>query len=203
MANLCNNYCEISGSDDQLEALWKRLIDQDAALLRVVPNFTIQESSDYCIYGEDCITRDQDGDICISFGSKWNCPLDGITSLSVEYPDLEFNFRFDEGDNDYYGTASIIDGSCTETEMEEVDYIEAFHVDYIDQRDSMLKLNYDEFVKSYTHDNFFDEYPFGCIDRHVVKRIKDKDLPKFLNRQWFDDEAEQEYKGRLSGGSKK
>ena len=35
-----------------------------------------------------------------------------------------------------------------------------------------------------------------------MKKIKDKDLALFINRQWFDDEAEEEFKRRLSGGSK-
>lgn len=202
MANLCSNYIEISGPLEQLEALRKRILDQEPNLINLIPNFTIQEASDYSIYDRDEITLEGDM-LCFSFGSKYISPLDEITELSEEYPDLEFNLRFDEGGNDYYGTAGIMNGGCSETEMEEIDYIEAFHADYIDKRDTMLKLSYDDFLKQYTHENFFDEYPFGYIDRHVVKRIEDNDLAKFINRQWFDDEAETEYKQRLSGGSKK
>lgn len=202
MANLCSNYIEISGPLEQLEALCKRILDQEPNLINLIPNFTIQEASDYSIYHRDEITIEGDM-LCFSFGSKYVSPLDEITELSEEYPDLEFSLRFDEGGNDYYGTAGIMNGGCSENEMEEVDYIEAFHVDYIDQRDTMLAMPYDEFLKQYTHENFFDEYPFGYIDRHVVKRIKDNDLAKFINRQWFDDDAEAEYKQRLSGGSKK
>ncbi len=202
MANICSNFITISGDVAQREALLKRLLEQDQALLDTVPNFTIDEASDYAINNREDIF-DNCGEIAFQFGSKWNCPLEEIEDLSTEYPDLEFNVRFDEGGNDYYGTAYIQDGSCNETMMEAVDYIEAYHVDYISQRDEMLNLPYDKFLESYTHDNEFDEFPFGYIDRHIVKRIEKKDLPKFINRQWYDDEAEAEYKRRLAGGSTK
>lgn len=202
MANICTNYLTISGDTSQREALLKRLLDQDQALLDTVPNFTIDNANDFSINDREDI-YDNCGEIYFHFGSKWNCPLEDLETLSTEYPDLEFNVRFDEGGADYYGTAFIQDGSCNETMMEAVDYIEAYQVDYIEERDEMLEMSYDKFLESYTHGNEFDEYPFGYIDRHIVKRIKKKDLPKFINRKWFDDEAEAEFKRRLAGGSNK
>lgn len=202
MANICSNLITISGDTSQREALLKRLLDQDQALIDTVPNFTIDDANDYTIQDRENIS-DNCGEITFSFGSKWNCPLEEIEALSTEYPDLEFNVTFEEGGNDYYGTAYIQDGSCNETMMDAVDFVEAYNVDYINQRDEMLNMPYDKFLESYTHDNEFDEFPFGYLDRHIVKQIKTKDLPKFINRSWYDKKAEAEYKRRMAGGSTK
>lgn len=202
MANICSNHITISGDTAQLEALLKRLLDQDQALIETVPNFTIDDANDFTIQDREDI-YDNCGEIYFHFGSKWNCPLEDIETLSTEYPDLEFNLTFEEGGNDYFGTAYIQNGSCNETMMEAVEFIEEFHYDYISQRDEILEMPYSKFLKSYTHDNEFDEFPFGYLDRHIVKRIKEKDLPKFINRNWYDKEAETEFKLRLAGGSTK
>lgn len=200
MANICGNDIVISGDMDQLEALSKRLSDQDPALLQTVPNFTICSTSDYTINESADVSCDC-GVISFYFGSKWSCPLEAITELSKEYPNLMFELSFEESAMDYFGTATISNGGCNENSMGELDYIEQYNEEYIDQLSTLNNLTYEEFVKTYTHDNFFDEHPFGYIDRAVVKKIKDEDLALFINREWFDDNAHEEYKRRLAGGS--
>jgi hypothetical protein len=192
----------ISGNTAQSEALLKRLLDQDPTLLATVPNFTIGGAIDYTIQDREDIFNNC-GELSFQFGSKWDCPLEEIKALSTEYPALTLNARFEERGCEYYGTAYIQNGSCNVSMMEAVDFMEAYHFDYIEQRDKMLDMSYEKFLKSYTHDNVFDEYPFGYIDRHIVKRIKKNDLPKFINRQWYDNKAEEKYKHRMAGGSSK
>lgn len=200
MANICSNYITISGDSAQLEALSKRLKEQDPELLKILPNFTINNISDYCINSAEDI--DDDGsEINFYFGSKYNCPLNGITELSSEYHELEFQLRFEEAANEYFGTAYICAGSCNEISMKEIDYLKQYNEEYIDQLLALESTPYEEFIKTYTHDNFFEEHPFGFIDRAVVKRIKDEDLALFINREWFDGKAHEEYKQRLTGGS--
>lgn len=200
MANICSNYIHIFGNDEQLEALSKRLEEQDPELLKTVPNFTVCSTSDYGIYTLNDIRFEEE--VSFYFGSKYICPLAAITNLSSEYPDLEFNLHFEEAGCEYYGEATISDGSCYENQMEEDEYLSKYNDKYIDTKALLESCSYEEFLRDYTHDNFFDEYPFGYLDKIVVKRIKDKDLPFFMNREWNDKEAEEEYKRRLSGGSK-
>lgn len=201
MSNICGNYLEISGSDNQLEALYKSLKAQEPALLETVPNFEINVKSDYCIYDEDSCTRDEDGDICLSFGSRNSPPLEEITSLSSEYPDLEFKLNYEEGGCCLFGEAFIQDGSCNENELEEREYCEKYNANYQEELEALNNCSYEEFLEKYTHDNFFDEHPYAFIDRNIVDRIKQKDLPKFISREWMDNDAHEEYKRRLAGGS--
>ena len=200
MANICSNHLEVTGDQEQLEALHKSLIDQDPALLKTVPNFTISNSCDYSINSGEYITFNDDV-LCIDFGSKWNSPLDEIEELSNQYPDLVFEINFEECGNEVFGKAFIKNGSSDITEMEEIPYLEEFNSLYIMELEDLNNCTYEQFLEKYTHDNFFIEHPFGYIDRCVVARIEKKDLPKFINRQWFDEKAENEYKRRLTESS--
>ena len=201
MANICSNYCEISGPGEQMEALHKRLLDQDPVLLEAVPNFTICDTSDYCIYDSENISFNGNM-LSIEFNSKNVCPLDDLATLSEEYPGLEFQLNFNEPDCEYYGSSSISNGSYSENMMEEKEYLESYNNTYIMELADLNNCSYDEFLEKYTHGNFFYEHPVAYIDRDVLDRIKDKDLAKFINRQWMDNKAEAEFKRRLSGGSK-
>jgi hypothetical protein len=201
MANICNNYIHISGDEGQLEALSTRLRDQDPKLIKTVPNFMVQPTSDYCIYSLNDIRFEKEV-VSFCFGSKHKCPLNAIADLSTEYPDLEFNVHYEEVDCEYYGDALIVNGGYGENEMEEEEYLSKYNDEYIGTKALLESCSYEEFLRDYTHDNFFDEHPFGYLDKIVVERIEDKDLPLFINRQWNDMDAEEEYKLRLSGGSK-
>ena len=201
MANICSNFIHISGDGDQLEALSKRLKEQDPELLKTVPNFTVSTTSDYGIYTINDVTFEEEV-VSFYFGSKNICPIAAIADLSIEYPGLEFDVHFDEPDCEYYGDALIMNGGYDENEMEEEEYLSKYNDEYIGTKALLESCSYEEFLRDYTHDNFFDEHPFGYLDKIVVERIKDKDLPRFINRQWNDKDAEEEYKQRLSGGSK-
>ena len=64
---------------------------------------------------------------------------------------------------------------------------------------------YKEFLKEYAADPGFDEeggdHPMCLLDRHILARIKDKDLPLFVTRIWWDcqDEFDQRLKGCSHG----
>jgi hypothetical protein len=200
MANICSNFVTIIGDDDQLKALYKRLMDQDPTLIATVPNFEISDKSDYCILDKDNINWNE-GELSFNFGSRYDCPFDEIGTLSTEYPDLEFSLFFDEAGNDYFGEAFIKDGSCDSNELEERAYCEKYHGNYKDELAAVKDCSYEDFLKNYTHDNFFEEHPYAMIDRDVVERIKDEDLALFISREWMDEDAKEEYHRRLSGGS--
>jgi len=201
MANICINFITITGDNNQLKALSKRLTEQDQTLLQIIPNFTINPISDYCINDSINIENqiENEGEIHFYFGSKWNCPLESITKLSEEYPNLTFELNFEESANEYFGIATITSSNCYENLITEQEYSEKFNPEYIDKLSDLQEYSYEDFVQNYTHSNFFDERPFKYLDRLVVKRIKDEDLVKFINRIWFDKEAKEEYKRRLSG----
>jgi hypothetical protein len=201
MANICSNYLIITGDQDQIEDLYKRLMDQDPALIETVPNFEVRNHSDYCILDKEYITHTERVDISFDFGSRWNCPLDEIHTLSLEYPDLEFRLNYEEGGNDYFGEALIQNGSCDSNDLTERNYHERHHMGYQKELAILNDCSYEKFLSEYTHGNFMDEHPYAMIDRNVVARIKDKDLALFISRQWLDDEAKEEYQRRLSRGS--
>jgi|WetSurMetagenome_2_1015567.scaffolds.fasta_scaffold50361_1 hypothetical protein len=200
MANICSNFLTITGDHDQLEPLHKRLMDQDPKLIATISNFEVSVHCDYCINDLEVIKYDSEK-ITLDFGSRYMCPIDELCEVSTEYPDLEFKVNFNESGNDYFGETSIQDGSDDTNELEERDYCETYDEFYKEQRAAVTDCSYEDFVKNYTHDNFFDEHPYAMIDHDVVKRIKDDDLPLFISREWVDEDAEAEYKLRLSGGS--
>jgi hypothetical protein len=200
MANICSNRITITGEVPSLEALLKRLLEQDPALLEIVPNFSFQViSGDASEIGAHYFVEEE---IEFSFNSKHSCPLNDISILSMEYPDLNFHVVYEESDTDTYGEASITDGSCTDNSMNELEFLEKHNGNYIEMQENITELPYEDFIKGYTHDNFFDEHPYSYLDREVLNRIKDEDLGLFINREWMDSKAEEEYKRRLAGGSK-
>lgn len=199
MANICGNHLIITGEGSSLDAFYTRLTGQDKALLKTVPNFEINEKSDYCIYGKDSIGQDDDGNIEISFGSQWSCPIEEIAELSSEYPDLIFDLVYEEGGNDAYGEVHIQDGGYNETELEADEYFLKYNEDYKAAYRRIKFSTYKSFVKNYSGRNFFEEYPFSYLDKQVLDRIKDDDLPMFINRQWMDEDVEEAYKRRLAG----
>lgn len=200
MANICSNKLTITGEEPSLEALLKRLKEQDPALLVIVPNFTICSTSDYCIFDISNIEFEYD-DISFPFGSKHACPLDSIATLSTEYPDLTFNVVYEESGTETYGEAYITNGSCNDTSLTELEYLEKHNDNYVIEHTALWEKNYESFVKEYTHGNFFDEHPYSYLDRDVLKRIKDEDLGLFINREWNDSQAASEFKQRLGRGS--
>ena len=63
----------------------------------------------------------------------------------------------------------------------------------------LKEMDYKEFLKEYTKDNYFEDYPFIYLEREVALRIKERDLPLFINKKWEDSRAEEVYKKRLKG----
>jgi hypothetical protein len=61
MSNICSNDITISGDGAQLDLLYKKIIDQDPQLLRIMPNFSICSQSDYCIQDPENIFRNERG----------------------------------------------------------------------------------------------------------------------------------------------
>ena len=150
MANICSNYITISGDEDQLQALLKRLLDQEPSLLETTPNFEIAET-DFSIYSEGDIDYEGESDIQFRFGSKWKCPVNDIASLSTEYPELQFNIHYEECGCAIYGEVQIWDGSIAETELNERQYCEKYNDEYIEQLNQITSSTYEDFLKDYSH----------------------------------------------------
>jgi hypothetical protein len=202
MSNICECYLTITGDYKDLEVLYNRLMDQDPTILETVPNFRINPKSDYCISSKDfIILKPKPNRMTISFCGRNLPPLEELSDLSSEYPELNFHLIYEEPGNEIFGEATISDGGYYNNEMEERAFMEAHNGGYKEERKSILELPYDEFVKEYTHGKFFEEHPYGWLDLDIVNRIKDKDLPLFINRQWMDSDAERIFKARLAGDS--
>jgi hypothetical protein len=199
MANICSNKITITGDEPSLEALLKRLIEQDPALLDIIPNFSFQAISGDASDIEAQYFQEEE--IGFSFNSKHSCPLDSITTLSSEYPDLNFHVVYEESGTDTYGEADIADGSCSDNSMNELEFLEKYNENYLDEKESLLNLSYEDFIERYTHENIFEDYPYTYLDREVLKRIKNEDLGLFINRQWNDEQALAGFKQRLESGS--
>ena len=90
MANICSNTMEITGDEKGIEALAKKITDQDAELLKLFTWFELTDG-DYGLW-EDTLQINP-GSISFSYGSKWGPPSTEYISLVQTYPRLNFKAK--------------------------------------------------------------------------------------------------------------
>ena len=76
--------------------------------------------------------------------------------------------------------------------------MERYDEDYQAEQRRIQELPYEEFLEEYTEWDVYDDPKYSYLGKAIVARIKDTDLPLFMNVEWMDDEAEQQYKNRYS-----
>jgi hypothetical protein len=74
--------------------------------------------------------------------------------------------------------------------------------DYIYEKKQIAELPYKEFLEEYAKWNdegeLDDEPKYTSLGKDIIARIKDDDLPLFMNVDWYDDAINQQYKDRYS-----
>jgi hypothetical protein len=90
-------------------------------------------------------------------------------------------------------------GSCIESvDYTEEQYLERHDEEYQAEKKRIAESPYEEFLEEYTEWDVCSELKFAYLGKNIVARIKDTDLPLFINVEWEDEETERLYKNRYS-----
>jgi len=203
MANICSNYIEISGDQTQLNQLRKRIKEQDESLLEDI--YFLKQGDFYGLV-QDSSEIDDEGDIELDCTSKWSPPEEALSKLSALYPLLCIKVRYQEPACDAYGTLEYQDGKCIlDTPMDQESYLEEYDETYKELIKDIAESDYKDFTFRYMltmvdlQDNpeTFD-YP-NLLERKILERVKDEDLPLLVGYTWFSKVNQTEFEKRIKG----
>lgn len=137
--------------------------------------------------------EDIEGGIQYRFITAWCAPLPWLQKAIESYPDLEFemwsSYEGGEGNTVVTGSNGKISG---EGEVSDHDWNMKFYEEYRDTFEFITEGDYDEVIKTYSKE---DELEYYSLEEYLLARIKDKDLPLFVNFEW----RVADYKARLKG----
>lgn len=196
MANVCTCYMRIDGERKTLDRLVRRIETRDSRLLKLFP--WLEKGAAYGMYGG--VDRENDTTLRLPFTCKWQPPKDHIERLSKAFG-LKIICWYEEPAMIVYGRVSYESGEIIEdVAYDEEAWMEEQYEDFAVCKRNISESPYEEFLDAYTQG--FDWEDVGdsrwCVlEKHIVKRIKDEDLPLFINTPWDCEEAEQMYKARF------
>lgn len=199
MANICSNYIEISGDQTQLDQLRKRIKEQDESLLEEI--YFLKQGDGLV---QDPSEIDNEGKIRLDCSSKWSPPEEALSKLSAIYPLLCIQVRY--RGTGAYGILIYQEGNCVlDTPMDQESYVEEFDEAYKELINDIAESDYQDFTSRYLltmvdlQDNpeTFD-YP-NLIERKILARVKDEDLPLLIGYTWFSKANQTEFEKRIKG----
>jgi len=206
MANICNNSMEITGDKEQLKQLRDIIVAQDREVLEKL--FWWFTAGDYYgLVGDATDIEDSNEDyLGLDFTSKWSPPENDLKSLSAAYPLLRIEVKYEEGGNACYGKLVYLGGVCIEDTpqtyeqwLEENDEVYCEMTEDIKTRDYAEVLSdFIPWLDSLETDENTQRFP-DIIERKILERIEDKDLPLLVGHEWYDHTNAQEFEGRLKG----
>jgi len=117
-----------------------------------------------------------------------------IVTTAKLFPSLKFKDTwFNEG-----GTAGILTVKNDDASNKQIPvgiWLMEFNKSYIKEYKFITKGSYKKVVESFTASKAFLRYE--SLEEHLLKRIKDIDLPRFLNYQWCSLNVEKEFEKRI------
>ena len=203
MANICYNSMTISGDPVQLNQLRKRIKEQDKSLIEKV--YFLEQGEYYGLFQELSDIKNK-GDLQLDFSSKWSPPEEALQKLSVLYPLLSIEVHYEEPAMEVYGTLKYQNGKCIiDTPMDQESYLSEYNEGYKELIRDIEKSKYQDFTSRYreTMEDLQDDpdtcnYP-DLIERKILKRIKDKDLPLLVGYIWISKANRIEFENRIKG----
>jgi len=197
MANICTVYATITGDKPNLDELFEMIHAQSPMLTRKHPMLRDAETNKI-EFGLYCHQRNTD-DITLTQSCRWSPRKEDYTDLSNDYPTLNIEVAYEETANQVFGGFTVTGGSCVEShELTEEQWLEGYDEDYQAELRRINELPYEEYLEEYTDWDVYDDPKYAYLGKAIVARIKDNDLPLFINVEWMDEETERLYKARYS-----
>jgi hypothetical protein len=197
MANICVVTTNISGDLAPLSTLTKLIRDQDTVLIDKHP-MLIDTDVHGIVYGM-CNLQCHASDITLAQACSRQPSLYDYLALSKDYPTLTIVVSYEECGNQVYGSFVVEGGSCIESvDYTEEQYLERHDEEYQAEKKRITESPYEEFLEEYTEWDVYTELKYAYLGKDIVARIKDTDLPLFINVEWEDEETERLYKNRYS-----
>jgi len=174
---------EISGDENTLSALAKKIEDQDKELLELFPWFEITKY-DYGLWKDTLSIYPTL--ISFSYGSKWAPPEKQLYSLVDAYPTLTFKGTFEEPSMEIFGKITGEKGSLCLEYQEPLEYFTEYYENFAEERELIENGPYKDFLNSLL-ENSYDDYSsiHHYLEPLIVRRLKDEDLPLFINKNWI------------------
>jgi len=197
MANICTVSVMITGDLTILAALTKLIRDQDAILISDHP--MLMDTDVHGIaYGLNLLQCNT-SDITLTQTCGWKPDIGDYIDLSDDYPTLKIKVTYEEGGDQVYGEFTVEGGSCIESvDYTEEQYLERHDEEYQAEKRWIAESPYEEFLESYTEWDVSCDPKYVYLSKDIVARIKDTDLPLFVNVDWMDEGIDRQYKDRYS-----
>jgi hypothetical protein len=206
MANICSNAMTIHGGKKALNELRERIHSQDPTLVADPDGLFTWFETGQC-YGlvQEPEDFEDPVDYClmVDFTSKWGPPQDELLELAQAYPSLKFQVVYEEQGNGVYGLLHYEHGrntnTCTFTEEE---YLKEYDECYREDLAEVTKTSYKRFLTRFiVKGGIADEHPdpriTGNLERNILARVEDKDLPLLTNHKWFYEGNSKQFETRL------
>jgi hypothetical protein len=188
----------IRGSEEQIAELYDKLENQDPKLLKQLPMLTDAESGKV-EFGMHSLVCKDDTTLYITQSCKWHPKIEDYIDLNDLFDTLRIKVAYEEGANNVYGEFLVEGGSCQESvELTEEQWREGHDEDYQAELKRIQELPYEEFLEEYSDWDCTEEPQYVYLEKKILERIKDEDLPLFVNVEWRDEDVEQAYKNRFS-----
>ena len=198
MANICSNHVHIEGSAKDIAPLREAISNQDPELLGRFCWFAFT-NGDYGLWN-DCYTPEEES-ISLSFGSKWSFPGGPFESLVADYPRLSFEVYSEESATELFMKITASDGEAHLTYLTPLEYYTAMNEDFAKERRFVENPDYEEFLRHVLEDEVNDDldHLWTYLDPLIINRIKKKDLPLFIDREWYSEENAEKFAQKLKG----
>lgn len=132
------------------------------------------------------------------FDTAWSPPSAWLEKTSQQYPTLEFeNNYLSEGGECGRITASI--NGTYHKENNAVDWKLSYDESFKEQYEMIKEGPYEEVMQRYQNEEEIDDSDFSEI---LLDRIKNEDLPLFMNFDWWKNEVKEKYKERVRNANK-
>lgn len=136
-----------------------------------------------------------EGGLRYKFDTAWSPPTGWLDKTAQLFPSLKFVDTFiNEGGGAGRITIHVDEGIEEEEELEDIEWKLEYNEDFREKYNLIKEGNYEEIIE-YWKD--MDEIEDSDLAKPLLDRIKDEDLPIFLNFEWYHDGVEEEYKERL------
>jgi len=198
MANLCSVFLHIEGNSAQLKKLRTKICEQDKDLLDLYCWFDA-----YGAYGivndidEFVEFAEEEGEISLDLSVKWEPHLSDLSKVSLLFPRLTFSGNYEESGNLLYGEFFITNGAITDNPVDQETYLFNHDDEFSEIIQNIEQAKYSIPYLTKKLDNVTDYLYEGLVEKHLLKKIKDIDLPLFINHSWCSDENKEEFNRRL------